>query len=187
MKNFAVSIAYWCLSFGIIDKEQVEWCIYSIEKRITTITTWLFILLIGTICFGVVQSAIFTLFFFFLRQTTNGYHATSYLSCLILSLTVEIIFLLVGSIISCDISIALLILSDVIIWNFSPSNNLCIHLDQEEMSALKIKSQKRLVVLNVFYFLLFIYRSEIANYALMGMLADALSLQKIKKGGEYEQ
>ena len=187
MKSFAVSIAYWCLSFGIIDKEQVEWCVYSIEKRITTIITWLFILLIGSVCFGVVQSVIFTLFFLFLRQTTNGYHATSYLSCLILSLAVEIIFLFIGSSISYNISIALLILSDVIIWNFAPSNNLCIHLDQEEMRALKTKSQKRLVVLNTVYFLLFIYRPEISNYALMGMLADALSLQKIKKGGEYGQ
>ena len=191
MKSFAALIAYWCLSFELIDKEQLEWCAYSIEKRITTIVTWVFILLIGSLFFGVIQSLLFTLFFFFLRQTTNGFHASSYLSCLILSIVVEIVFLSIASIISCSIStyrisIVSIILADIIIWNFAPSNNLCIHLDQEEIWALKRKSQKRLIVLNISYFLLVIFKPAISSYALMGILADAISLQKIKRGGAYE-
>ena len=186
MKRFAVLIAYWCLSFEIIDKEQLEWCVYSIEKRMTTIVTWVFILLIGSLCFGVIQSLIFTLFFFFLRQTTNGFNAHSYLSCLILSIAVEIVFLFIASIISYSISIVSIILADIIIWKFAPSNNLCIHLDQEEIWALKRKSHKRLIVVNISYLLLIIFKPTISSYALMGILADAVSLQKIKKGGAYE-
>lgn len=52
MKDFAMQLTQKCVSMGLLDESYSEWFAYSIEKRVTTLFTWLVQCLIGGFCFG---------------------------------------------------------------------------------------------------------------------------------------
>lgn len=52
MKDFARQLTQKCVSMGLLDESYSEWFAYSIEKRVTTLLTWLVQCLIGGFCFG---------------------------------------------------------------------------------------------------------------------------------------
>ena len=41
MKDFAMQLTQKCVSMGLLDESYSEWFAYSIEKRVTTLFTWL--------------------------------------------------------------------------------------------------------------------------------------------------
>lgn len=47
MKDFAMQLTQKCVSMGLLDESYSEWFAYSIEKRVTTLFTWLVQCLIG--------------------------------------------------------------------------------------------------------------------------------------------
>ena len=51
MKDFAMQLTQKCVSMGLLDESYSEWFAYSIEKRVTTLLTWLVQCLIGGFCF----------------------------------------------------------------------------------------------------------------------------------------
>lgn len=82
MKDFARQLTQKCVSMGLLDESYSEWFAYSIEKRVTTLLTWLVQCLIGGFCFGWTLTISFSVFFLLIRKYTNGYHAATYSKCL---------------------------------------------------------------------------------------------------------
>ena len=78
MKDFAMQLTQKCVSMGLLDESYSEWFAYSIEKRVTTLFTWLVQCLIGGFCFGWTLTISFSVFFLLIRKYTNGYHAATY-------------------------------------------------------------------------------------------------------------
>ena len=93
MKDFARQLTQKCVSMGLLDESYSEWFAYSIEKRVTTLLTWLVQCLIGGFCFGWTLTISFSVFFLLIRKYTNGYHAATYSKCLFHSILLEVVLL----------------------------------------------------------------------------------------------
>ena len=75
MHNFSMLLTQTCLSRGLVDESYAEWLTYSIEKRLTTLSTLFLLCLIGFFGFGWKSTLSFSVFFLLIRKYTNGYHA----------------------------------------------------------------------------------------------------------------
>ena len=155
MKDFAMQLTQKCVSMGLLDESYSEWFAYSIEKRVTTLFTWLVQCLIGGFCFGWTLTISFSVFFLLIRKYTNGYHAATYSKCLFLT-----------------------IVSDATILCIAPVNNESIHWSTDEFKAAKTSVRWLLLLLNIFAILL--ARVQIAPSILQGLVAaltaDAITL-----------
>lgn len=176
MKCISTYLANLCIRFDIIDEMSFEWCVYSIEKRIVTMVTWIVIIFIGVYCFGLAQSVAFILPFLWLRKYTNGYHASSYIGCLLLSVFVELFCISIARLIPRDMATLVLLFSNILILLCSPCNDVKIHLKLNEVHALKLRIKKLLLLLNIIYLILCWLQSFLSNHVVMALVADAVSL-----------
>ena len=164
MKDFAMQLTQKCVSMGLLDESYSEWFAYSIEKRVTTLFTWLVQCLIGGFCFGWTLTISFSVFFLLIRKYTNGYHAATYSKCLFCSILLEVVLL--ASV------------SDITILYIAPVNNKSIHWSTNEFKAAKIAVRWLLLILNIFAILL--VGTQIAPSILQGLVAaltaDAITL-----------
>lgn len=69
-----------------------------------------------------------------------------------------------------------LIISDLVVWFNSPSNNACIHLSIDEICALRKKSRIRLIVINLICLFDIIYLGNLFRCVAAALIADAISL-----------
>lgn len=171
MKDFAMRLTQKCVSMGLLDESYSEWFAYSIEKRATTLLTWLVQCLIGGFCFGWTLTISFSVFFLLIRKYTNGYHAATYNKCLFLSIVLEIVLLASISYIFCT-GLALLFLtiaSNIMILCIAPVNNENIHWSTDEFKAAKTAVRWLLLILNIFA--IFLVRVQIAPSILQGLVA----------------
>ena len=74
MDEVAKKIADFCVKNELVEQGMFEWCVYSIEKKLVTFSTWVVLISIGTRLFGFRCTLCFTLGFLVLRRRTNGYH-----------------------------------------------------------------------------------------------------------------
>lgn len=139
MKDFAMQLTQKCVSMGLLDESYSEWFAYSIEKRVTTLFTWLVQCLIGGFCFGWTLTISFSVFFLLIRKYTNGYHAATYNKCLFLSLLMEVFILaVISNIYHIEWSLPLIIaVSDVLIWYIAPVNTTGIHWSDRELRSME--------------------------------------------------
>ena len=139
MKDFAMQLTQKCVSMGLLDESYSEWFAYSIEKRVTTLFTWLVQCLIGGFCFGWTLTISFSVFFLLIRKYTNGYHASTYNKCLFLSLLMEVFILaVISNIYHIEWSLPLIIaVSDVLIWYIAPVNTTGIHWSDRELRSME--------------------------------------------------
>ena len=177
MRAFAVWLTKQCISFDLIEKDLFEWCVYSFEKRITSLLTWVFLLTIGFYFFGVIHTIAFVGSFLFLRKYTNGYHASTYLGCLMLSILVELFGLTFAQSLPLIPAVIMVCLSDIVIMIYAPCNDIKIHLNAAEGLALKTKIRRCVLLLNGTYIILAILQSSISNYIAVALAADAISLK----------
>lgn len=90
----------------------------------------------------------FIISFDLLRTTTNGWHARSFVLCLMCSIVGECVFLGVFSHLWNPVpSLFGLILSAAIIWKYAPYNHPNMNLSTEEIMACRRAARKRLVFL----------------------------------------
>lgn len=176
MRTIAVYLATLCVQHTIIEPSLFDWCVYSIEKRIISILSWIFLLFIGSSLFGIAETCVFLTSFLWLRKSTNGYHASSYLGCISLSLLVEIVCLLTAPHLPHSAANAVVLLADALIYLYAPHNDIKIHLSTAELVALRSRSRQLLLFFNALYIFLSCFRSSPANYIAMALIADAVSL-----------
>lgn len=153
---------------------------YSIEKRVTTLFTWLVQCLIGGFCFGWTLTISFSVFFLLIRKYTNGYHAATYSKCLFCSILLEVVLLAsISYVFRTGLALLFLtIVSDATILCIAPVNNKSIHWSTDEFKAAKIAVRWLLLILNIFAILL--VEVQIAPSILQGLVAaltaDAITL-----------
>lgn len=195
MHNFSMLLTQTCLSRGLVDESYAEWLTYSIEKRLTTLSTLLLLCLIGFFGFGWKLTLSFSVFFLLIRKYTNGYHAATYNKCLLLSLLMEVFILaVVSNIYHIGWALPLIIaVSDVLIWYIAPVNTTGIHWSDRELKSVKTTVHWLLLLLNIFSILLI--RFQIAPLILQGLsaalAADAITLfissRQKSKGGRMNE
>jgi accessory gene regulator B len=165
---------------GLLDESYSEWFAYSIEKRVTTLFTWLVQCLIGGFCFGWTLTISFSVFFLLIRKYTNGYHAATYSKCLFCSILLEVVLLAsISYVFRTGLALLFLtIVSDITILYIAPVNNKNIHWSTNEFKAAKIAVRWLLLILNIFAILL--VGTQIAPSILQGLVAaltaDAITL-----------
>lgn len=180
MKDFAMQLTQKCVSMGLLDESYSEWFAYSIEKRVTTLFTWLVQCLIGGFCFGWTLTISFSVFFLLIRKYTNGYHAATYSKCLFCSILLEVVLLAsISYVFRTGLALLFLtIVSDITILYIAPVNNKSIHWSTNEFKAAKIAVRCLLLILNIFAILL--VGTQIAPSILQGLVAaltaDAITL-----------
>ena len=125
MNLIATHLAKRFLKRELIAEESLEWCIYGIEKRLSMFTTWTLLILLGSYCFVT------------LRKYSNGYHAKTYIHCLLLSLILQSVSMILIKALPTKFFGFVWIFSDFVILKIAPVNNNQLHLTQSELSALK--------------------------------------------------
>lgn len=178
MNEIAKKLASICVKNELVDPEIFEWCVYSIEKRLVTFCTWSVLIAIGAHLFGFPCTLGFTLGFLALRCRTNGYHAKTYIGCLIGSILIECNSIFVVRNAPMEWLTLIIVLSNLIILKVAPVNNKQIHLTASEMNAMKKDVHKILVGMDFLYFLcVFCYPvSDIGKGLVAALAADAITL-----------
>ena len=137
MNLIATHLAKRFLKRELIAEESLEWCIYGIEKRLSMFTTWTLLILLGSYCFGFRRTISFAVCFVTLRKYSNGYHAKTYIHCLLLSLILQSVSMILIKALPTKFFGFVWIFSDFVILKIAPVNNNQLHLTQSELSALK--------------------------------------------------
>lgn len=190
MHSLLYRFALSCVEKRIIDQQELDWLVYGLEKRITTIVTAMFFMLIGIHLANMLSVFAFMSSFYFLRVRTNGYHANSFIACLIFSLLLELLFLkLMLPALNVFVFLFLNTVSFFIIFFFAPFANCNMHLDEDEFRACRKTSRIRISVLSTISVLLHIFgKFDVSKGITLGstMTALLLVIAYIKKEGENE-
>lgn len=188
MHSLLCRFAQGCVNKEIISCEELDWLVYGLEKRITTAIVAIAFFLIGLKVAAMPTVISFLLCFYFLRVRTNGYHANSFIGCLMFSLILELFFLVVLlPLLKSSMLVCLNILSLVIIFVFAPFTSENMHLDKEEFAASRKTSRIRISLLSGIATILYALGvAEIGKGITLGntMTALLLIIAYIKEKGE---
>ena len=72
MDEVAKKIADFCVKNELVEQGMFEWCVYSIEKKLVTFSTWVVLISIGTRLFGFRCTLCFTLDFLYYAAGQMG-------------------------------------------------------------------------------------------------------------------
>lgn len=178
MEKITRCIVQWLLKKDFIKSETYEWCIYGVQKRLTTLLTWILLLLISGHFWGVSQSVWFTIGFLLLRRRTNGYHFKTYFTCLFFSIVLEFFSMWIINNLESYILFGVLIISDVLILILSPVNNDQIHLTASEIFGMRTKVFHLIITITVICTIL-IWANSLSTMlrgVIAGLLADVITL-----------
>ena len=150
MISLVQSLVKQCIRKGYINEDQAPWLQYSLECKLSTVLILLPFLTLG-ICLTSAPTALGFLFsFYFLRNYTNGYHASTVWQCLFLSLAFEIFFLgFLYRLVANQHILILLFLSVVVIYFCAPFHHPDHELTFEELTACKKIARTRTVTVTV--------------------------------------
>lgn len=141
-------ITEYCVCNGLVDKNNIPWLRYCIEKRIATLLCGLPCFIIAVALSDIITAVSFFVGFFQLRKKTGGFHAQTILGCVFASISIEIVFVGMISPILNSYNICIFIVVDAIIFFLlAPHNHPNMHLSAAEAIALKKSARVTVVVL----------------------------------------
>lgn len=182
MESLATRLTLFFITHNLISAEQEEWCNYALVRRLEFTLSLVLFLIIGILISGIAETVLFCFGVFILRKRTNGYHAKTFAGCLIQSSCSEILALLIVPCIFPLMQIVLLIIASVIILFLAPVNNKNIHLNCDEMSALRKSTRVRLVfIIGATCFLSFSY-PRLSAYLVMAIFYVAMLILLSRSG-----
>lgn len=123
--------------------------VFTVLKKMVTFCTWVVLISIGAHLFGFPCTLCFTLGFLVLRRRTNGYHAKTYIRCLIGSILIECSSIFVVRNAPMEWLILIIVLSNLMVLKVAPVNNKQIHLTAGEMNAMKKEIRKILIGMDI--------------------------------------
>lgn len=182
MEGIAQRLTQSFLRRGIITDEQTEWCAYTLECKLDQWLSLAIMAAVGTVLKGLPQAVLFLWGVGFLRRRTNGYHARTYLECLVKSLICEILCLLAAPYLPPWACAVLLAVSTVTVVLLAPVNNENLHFDEREMAALRQSTRKRLVIADAAAVVLLVAVPEYAAYLVLALCVVAVLLLLAKLG-----
>lgn len=169
-------IATWFVQTELIDTEEREWFKYAIEKRILTICSAAVFLIIGSAFAPFVVCCAFLFCFYFLRARTNGFHAETYLGCMLFSAVCEILLLcVIRPVVLLHLKETMFV-SAVITLALAPVNDNRIHLSKEEIKACKKRAYFRVAVIVILAILTNRWDKDAATGIGLGCVMTALTL-----------
>lgn len=191
MQPIINKIAVRCVEAGIVEEDELDWFVYGLEKRVTTVITASFFLAVGTLAAGFWTTLSYLGSFYFLRVRANGYHAKSFLGCLTSSLLLELAFLLaLRPLFNVYVFCALNLWSLVLVFALVPFNHPHMHLNRREEHACRVSARIRISVLTVLAIVFwFVGIKCVAEGIALGntMTALLLVIAKIKKGAKKHE
>ena len=127
-------IAYFFYNKGLLPQGELEWAIYTIERRVLSMLFTPCILMIGSILSSFSTTLTFYISFVFLRHKVGGYHAETSMGCFFLSI-------LVTAFASCFVIplamkkiefFVLLLFSCFIVFAMKPANHPNMKMSEDE-------------------------------------------------------
>ena len=171
---------------GVIEESDYAWFVYGLEKRISSFIGTLFFFILAISISDFWTSLSFFVSFCSLRTRTNGFHAKSFLGCLTISLILEFLFLdVILPVLSPLLAFELSLLAFTLIFLFAPYNHPNMHMDTEEILAVRASARVRITVFTllipIFYLL---GMQSIGNGLVLGnaMTGFLLVIEIIKEG-----
>lgn len=138
----------FCLRHEIVTFDELPVFRYCIEKRLYSAIAFIPLFLCGIIWTNFATTIAFLCSFSYLRSTTNGFHAAKPSICFIISLLIELLlFKCVIPILNAVIVLTTIAICTFAIYVLSPFNHPNMDLSSEEISACRIESRKRLLIL----------------------------------------
>lgn len=107
-------VACFLFHLGCITKEEIAWCVFSLQKRILTGFAIVLILFLGKYICGFIPALMYLLCVLPLRTQFGGYHTSTPWTCIILSLCVSASALVIASRIPVNWSIQVSVLNCVV-------------------------------------------------------------------------
>lgn len=139
-----------CIHYGIVSEDQLPWFIYGIEKRLSTVFTSIPFLLLAIILSTPYCAISMFMSFFLLRRRTSGYHANSAVSCILISLLLEAIFLAsIYPLFNLILILAFLVLCIPLIFKLAPYRHPNMHFTDEEVSACQFSARVNTFILTI--------------------------------------
>lgn len=188
MHQMIEHFADFLLRQELLTERDKPWCIYAIERHILTFLSFSVLLLAGSYSSGFGNAFCFVAPVLWLRKRTSGYHASTPLRCLLLSLVITCLALGVFlPYMHQGAFFAVQALSLAIIWKLAPIRHKSLHFNQEELAANRLCARKRLVLAVALSCILLLAGQLTAAYSLSlgtAMVACSLAAAKIAKQEE---
>lgn len=182
MNSISSRVTRFCLQMNLIDDDQAEWCIYSVQTFLINSSGFLFLMVIGILLAPWPQVLVLNLGVAFLRSKAGGLHMPTPLSCFLVSLLFEAGSLLALPFISLKTAICLLALSVGVLWSTGPCNNQSIHCSDDELIIMKCELKKRLSMFVIVTLVLFILTPFVANAMVTAAAVVSVSVALSKAG-----
>lgn len=183
-KFLSIKITEYLLKKGIIALERKAWCIYALERRMSTFVTVSFIMIVCGLHFGIVETLIFSFSMLSIRRRTGGYHVSTPIACLALSVGIVFFGLYVAQFLASKaltLSI-ILVISDILIFWLAPINHPNLKLTPQEMAKNRELSLKITTLTTVAaFFLCIAFPTKLwGACAILGIACAALSVAAAK-------
>ena len=91
VKSCVESISSFFVKNGYISSSEYEWCCYVLEKRLVKVISFRILFIVGLKLNMLLDTIFFIFSFCLLRKYTDGYHAKTFIMCLIYSLFIVVI------------------------------------------------------------------------------------------------
>lgn len=145
MRKIVDRLIQYYVREGIVEQEDIPWLQYGLERKISTITVGIPFFILAFFATDFLSAISFFATYFFIKKHLGGYHAKTILGCLILSLLLELIFLVVlPHYLFMPLSFIILILCALAILILAPYNHPKLHLTSEEIKSCQRKVRLRL-------------------------------------------
>ena len=171
MHSLVVRFAQRCVEKQIIENKHVDWFVYGLEKRFSTLMLSIPFVILAIAISNLPCAISFFISFFVLREYIGGFHANTVWGCLIISLLSEsALFFLVYPFLSPIAVACITIVSIVYIYIRSPYNHPNMHLTDKEITACRKKGRIRaFVISSVITFTCILGLDEIAKGLTLGI------------------
>lgn len=148
--NVIARFTEYCVRKDIISSSEAEWFSYGLVQRCEKLIALCFLFPLGWFFSSFSSSFAFYLSFFLLRTHTNGYHAKTFVGCLLFSVCSEcVLFLLIFPNLSGSVVLWILVLSSITIFLFAPYDHPNLHMTKEELAASKHMAMLTVLILDM--------------------------------------
>ena len=145
MRRIIDKIIHYYVSEEIVAQEHIPWLQYGLERKISTIIVGIPFFVLALLATDFLTAISFFATYFLIKKYLGGYHAKTIWGCLVLSLFLELLFLVVLShYLFIPFSFIILILCTLTILILAPYNHPNLHLTSEEIKGCQKKVRLRL-------------------------------------------
>ena len=185
MEKLVNEITEKLVACEVVDHCDAEWFSYAVQKKLISLISGAVFLVIGVMATELGTAAAYLGSFCFLRTRTNGYHAKTFILCLLHSLALELamLYLLLPELNTLWV-FALNATCTVCVFLLAPVNDRSIHLNAAELKACKRSGRARMLLLDALLIAAYLLSVDsIVNGLTLGntMTALLLVIAKIEK------